>query len=267
MSDIRLSVALVTRNRPEGLRRCLASLRAQDAHVWEVVVSDDSDSTRAEQTRAVAEEFSSRVIAGPRRGLYANRNAAALACTGTHIRTMDDDHSFPPGHIAQCVAAIALDPRAIWTCGERSFLNGNPYDATEYASQLHPSGVGCAVSDLDDNWAIADGATIYPREIFQSGLRFVEDFAYGSSYLEFGVYLYQRGWRSRCIRGACIEHHADGATLERRAPLSCLYASLCYNRHFRPSLWRTVRHALPHFAYFHKLPAMLRQIRARWSTP
>ena len=44
---IRLSVALLTRNRPESLRRCLASLRAQDCQPSEIIVSDDSDDPSA----------------------------------------------------------------------------------------------------------------------------------------------------------------------------------------------------------------------------
>ena len=264
MSDaIRLSVALVTRDRPENLRRCLASLRAQDVQPFEIVISDDGEAGASAQ---IAAEVGARYIAGPQRGLYANRNAAALACTGTHIRTMDDDHTFPPGHTARCLDAASRDPRAIWTCGERSYLDGEPHDFSEHAAQLHPSGVGCAVDDPDDNWAIADGATIYPREVFDRGLRFFEEFAYGSSYLEFGALLYARGWRSRCVPGAFIEHHADAATIARRAPRSCLFASLCYNLHFRRNLFRAIRHAAPYAAHFGALPEMLRKIDARWKS-
>ncbi|MFM6022178.1 MAG: glycosyltransferase family 2 protein, partial [Dolichospermum sp.] len=43
MSNILLSIALVTRNRPESLERCLKSLRSQNVQPFEVVISDDSD--------------------------------------------------------------------------------------------------------------------------------------------------------------------------------------------------------------------------------
>ena len=124
--------------------------------------------------------------------------------------------------------------------------------------------MACAVADPDDNWAIADGATIYPREIFDGGGRFLEDYAYGSSYLEFGALLYYRGWRSRCVPGAFIEHHADAATLTRFEPRSCLFASLCYNLRFRPHAFRVVRYAAPYARHFGALPAMLRKIATRW---
>jgi glycosyltransferase involved in cell wall biosynthesis len=246
ISDVRLSVALVTRNRPESLRRCLASLRAQEAQPAEIVVSDDSaNPADIEITRGLANEFNAIYRTGPRRGLYANRNFAALACTGTHVRTVDDDHTFPAGHFASCLEAARSDPRAIWTVGEIGYIDGKYFDRAETASQLHPAGVGCAIEDLDDNWGIADGSTIYPRDVFELGYRMVEDFSYGMSYLEFGAFLYRRGYRSRCVRGAYVEHHADLATVTRDHPESRLFASLCYNLYFRPSAFRTLRYIGP----------------------
>lgn len=259
---IRLSIALLTRNRPANLRRCLASLRAQDVQPFEIIVSDDSDDTTAGV--AIAGEYDATHLAGPRRGLYANRNVAALACRGSHIRTMDDDHTFPPAHLRACLDAVEQEPRAVWTCGEQSFLDGKPNTFTVHAAQLHPSGAACAVENPNDNWAVADGATIYPREVFDRGLRFIEEFGYGSSYLEFGALLYARGWRSRCVPGAFVEHHDEVAAQTRRSPVSCLYASLCYNLYFRPNLYRAVRHAAPHAAHFGALPRLLRLARERW---
>src|SRR5580704_4212149 len=84
--NFQVSVALVTRNRPESLARCLRSWRMQNVQPFEIVVSDDSEDRLQEQNRQVAREFEARWIAGPRRGLYANRNHIAKACLGSHIR-------------------------------------------------------------------------------------------------------------------------------------------------------------------------------------
>lgn len=257
-AEIQLSIALVTRNRPENLRRCLSSVRRQSAQPREIMVSDDSTTPASrEATRAVAEEFGARYQEGPRRGLYANRNAAALACTGTHIRTMDDDHTLPPDHLALCLEAVGRDPQAIWTTGETGYIDGKYFDHADTASQLHPAGVGCAVGDPDDNWAIADGSTIYPREIFDRGFRMVEEFPYGMSYLEFGALLYRHGIRSRCVRGAEVEHHAEMETVLRDHPESRLFASLCYHLYFRPSRLRALRYLLPILA---RQPALARSL-------
>ncbi len=105
-----LSVALVTRNRPASLARTLAPLRKQSVQPQEVVIADDSDDEWAPQVRAIARAYGCRYAVGPKRGLCPNRNAPALACRATHIRTIDDDHEFPAGHIEACIAAIIRDP-------------------------------------------------------------------------------------------------------------------------------------------------------------
>src|SRR6516162_7544436 len=241
--SILLSVALVTRNRPGSLEKAIASLRAQDEQPFEIVVSDDSDEELTSENETIAQKFGCRYVRGPRRGLYANRNFAALDCRGTHIRTMDDDHVLPSHHLAQCLAAVRQEPGAIWTTGEKGFLNGESVGIAETAAQLGPAGVGEAIVRHDDNWGIADGSTIYPREVFDRGFRMVEDFGFGSSYLEFGAFLYSRGWKCRCIPQAFVEHYA--ISLGRPDLLSLRFASICFNLYFQPSRTRLIKHILP----------------------
>jgi glycosyltransferase involved in cell wall biosynthesis len=262
MEDIRLSVALVTRDRTESLERGLTSLRAQNVQPFEVIIADDSGVEYKSTTRAVAEKYGCIYCVGPHRGLYANRNFAFLQCQGTHIRTMDDDHILPPGHLRRCLEAIKKDPKAIWTTGEIGYLNGILVGVGDTASQLEPAGVGIRVENLDDNWGIADGSTIYPREVFDRGFRMVEDFKFGSSYLEFGAYLYQNGWKCRCIRGAMVEHYAT--ELGRPDVLSQMFASICFNRYFRPDAWRAVRYLANYWRNWMNLPGILEMARRRW---
>lgn len=275
LPPIRVSVALVTRNRPESLSRCLQSLRAQSAQPFEVVISDDSDPGMAGATEDLARQWACRYMPGPRRGLYANRNQAALACRGSHLRTMDDDHRFPPGHFERCIAATESDPRAIWTTGEIGYIDGKYYARSDTANQLHPSGVGGPVADRDDNWAIADGSTIYPRCIFDRGHRMIEDFPFGSAYLEFGAFLYHHGYRSRCLPGVLVEHYADRNTLGRNQDIDVLksriYASLCFNLYFRRSLLLAVKYVAayaifrgPCFALLRAVPGIARRVQCRW---
>lgn len=277
-SEIRLSIALVTRNRPESLERCLRSLRTQSVQPFEVIVSDDSDSTFVEMTQAVAQRWNCQYIKGPQRGLYANRNHVAKACKGTHIRTMDDDHVLSDRHLEKCLQAISSDPLAIWTTGEIGFIDGNYYGETKVAFQLSPSGFGKLVQDPDNNWGIADGSTIYPREIFDKGYFMVEGFGYGSWYLEYGAFLYRNGYRSRCIPDALIMHYANKVTLERldfNIFYSRFYASLAYNIYFQPNLILTLRYLLSYFihliyypsSYFRfiiQFPRMVHQMAGRW---
>jgi glycosyltransferase involved in cell wall biosynthesis len=240
VTDLSLSVALVTRNRPDSLQRTLRSLRAQDLQPFEVVVSDDSEPALAGATREVALEHGCRYLTGPQSGLYANRNAAALACQGTHVRTMDDDHEFPGGHVAACLRAMRARPAAIWIIGE--CLPGD--DAGEQPwvcpPQLHPRGFSVTPPNGSRIWAISDGAAIYPREIFTRGLRFYEGFLFGASYLEWGSRLHWLGYEIRHLDDTYVIHHFDPETRSikdvRGESAAALFAGLCHSFIYQPSL-------------------------------
>ena len=275
-SEIQLSIALVTRNRPQSLNRCLQSLRSQNIQPYEIVISDDSEPQLAPLSEKIARNWKCRYLQGPRRGLYANRNFSALACRGTHIRTMDDDHVLPQGHLEQCYNAVASDPDSIWTTGEIGYVNGTYFAESETAQQLCPSGVGEGVKDWDNNWAIADGSTIYPKLVFDRGYRMIEYYNYGSSYLEFGAYLYYHGFRSRCVRNAYVEHYADENTIHRNQPeaiASRFYASLCFNFYFRRNYVLLAKYSLLYSGLLAKhaqlrlfLPDLMQKVKQRWQT-
>jgi glycosyltransferase involved in cell wall biosynthesis len=275
---ISISVAVVTRNRPFSLDRALASVRAQQKQPQEVLVSDDSDEIFAEETLRVATKWNCRYLRGPRQGMYANRNFAFRNSTGTHVRTMDDDHEWPPGHWEQCENALLSDPKSIWTTGEEGYINGKFIVATATAGQLHRSGLAGPITDLDSNWGIADGSTLYPSALFQSGWWMLERKGYGSSYLEFGALLAFRGWKSRCISGAIVKHHADDLIPKREMGLdfgiSRAAAVFAYNGYFKRNvLWliygtfRLILQCDEPRQLLRKLPAQRREIRRRWGWP
>lgn len=275
VEPIRLSVALLARNRPDSLDRALKSIRAQSLQPAEILVSDNSDPEFTGAIAEVAHRWDARYVLAPVRGLYANRNFAACTCTGSHIHTMDDDHVWPAGHLETCLAAVRTDPGAIWTTGEIGFVDGEFYSAVDRANQLSPSGVGIGITNPEDNWGIADGSTIYPRTVFDRGFRMLEDLGgYGESYLEFGAYLYHNGFTSKCIPQAPIEHYAPRSTITRR-PVSLytsrLYASISYNAYFRPHavrLWRYIAtyswYLRKHHAPLTYVPQVWQRVRDRW---
>ena len=240
ISDVSLSVALVTRNRPDSLQRTLRSLGAQDVELFEVVVSDDSEPALARVTREVALEHGCRYVAGPQRGLYANRNAAALSCQGSHVRTMDDDHEFPAGHMSACLRAVHEHPHAIWIIGE--CLPGEEAGEQRWVCppQLHPRGFSVTPPNGSRIWAISDGAAIYPREIFTRGLRFYEGFLFGASYLEWGSRLHWLGYEIRHLDDTYVIHHYDPDTRSikdvRGESAAALFAGLCHSFIYQPTL-------------------------------
>jgi glycosyltransferase involved in cell wall biosynthesis len=84
MEEIKLSVAIVTRNRPDILERCLQSWRAQIVQPFEIVVSDDSSEDYISSIKDLCATFQCVYVSGPRTGLYGNRNNAALMIIHIH---------------------------------------------------------------------------------------------------------------------------------------------------------------------------------------
>jgi glycosyltransferase involved in cell wall biosynthesis len=206
LKNLKLSVAVVTRNRPESLERCLRSWRAQAVQPHEIVVSDDSDEEYASPSREIIERYSCRYVRGPRRGLYANRNNVATACTGTHILTGDDDHDHPQGYVETALELILEDPMRVWIFTER--YHEDPDCPLTSPPELHRSGFGKAPKDPFNCAAIADGSTIYPRQIFDSGLRYDETYRFGGIWYLWGKILSKHGWRISFSDRTFIWHNA-----------------------------------------------------------
>jgi glycosyltransferase involved in cell wall biosynthesis len=204
--DIRLSVALVTRNRPDSLERTLQSLRSQRLQPFEVVVSDDSDPEYVDEVQRMSETYDCRYVEGPKEGLYPNRNRAARACRGTHVRTMDDDHEFPEGHIEACLEAIRSDPGAVWVIGEKNYRTGLDSDAIARPGEIHPRGHTVLPEDDQNSKAIADGSAIFPKEVFSKEGGYREKPWAGYLYLELGSRLKNRGIGIREIRSTHVVH-------------------------------------------------------------
>jgi glycosyltransferase involved in cell wall biosynthesis len=227
----RLSVAVVTRNRPELLGQCLASLRAQDSVPDEIVVSDDSSTAHAaDANRALAGRFGARHVEGPRRGLYANRNHAALQCTGTHILTSDDDHTHPAGYVKCIRELVASDPRRIWSFGERD--PADPSGAIHLPGEYGLRGNARLARNPERCAAIADGSTVYPRAVFDSGARYCEAYRFGDLYLLWGRELERRGWHIS-VSEATHVMHLRNASLERAADAAWLREQIEANHFVR----------------------------------
>jgi len=106
-----VSVVICTRNRPDDLSACLASLAEQRRAADEVVVVDASD---GDASRAVVGGFRPRLPglrhlrAAP--GLTRQRNAGVAATTGDVVSFLDDDVVLAPDYLARVVELFELDP-------------------------------------------------------------------------------------------------------------------------------------------------------------
>lgn len=207
LPNIRISVALVTRNRPASLERCLQSWSLQTVAPFEIVVSDDSDGTHAPKIVELARHYGCVYTQGPRRGLYANRNHASLSCRGTHILSADDDHTHPPGLIHTITQAIQNDSDAIWTVGERH--PKRPDVPHSSPCELRTDGTVGPPVQFDHSAAIACGSTAYPRGIFDHGFRYNEAYRFGGIWYLWGHQLRKAGFKIRWCPDTFVWHHSE----------------------------------------------------------
>ena len=213
MDEIKLSVAIVTRNRPDILEQCLKSWRAQSIQPFEIVVSDDSSDDYIPLIKELCNTFQCIYVSGPRTGLYGNRNNAALACSGTHIVTGDDDHTHPLKYVETIMKLIKSNLDRVWIFGEKNTLL--PDIMPTCPGELQKDGVVRSPLNPDDCSAIADGASVYPRKIFDSGLRYNQTYKFGGLWYLWGKTLVKNGWHITYSDKTFIWHH--GETDSRKA--------------------------------------------------
>jgi GT2 family glycosyltransferase len=241
-SGVRISVALVTRNRPSSLERALRSWRRQSIQPFEVVISDDSDLEQASSVEQLAAIYDCRYIRGPRKGLYANRNHIVEFCYGTHILSADDDHEHPSNFVEAITRMVQEEPHTIFCMGElyswEDFQNRVPWYGP---GQINPHGSlsPVSVNDRRPCWAISDGATLYPRGVFDAGLRFYDGINFGDSYKEFGCLLFKAGWRTKVLDITGVIHHLAelGRSYNNKieGQASTFFAMFMFSFYYQPS--------------------------------
>ena len=110
-----VSVVICTRNRPEDLTRCLASLERCVPSPSEVIVVDNAPGNDATE-QAVRAFPGIRYVREDRPGLSHARNAGVWAATGEIVAFTDDDVELPEEWIARLTAPFA-DPEVASVTG------------------------------------------------------------------------------------------------------------------------------------------------------
>ena len=140
MTSPRVSVVVMTMNRPGPLRRCLESLAAQTmpATELEVVLVDVSDPPVLD----VVAEFQDRLHVShrptPNAGVSGNRNTGVTLARAPVVAFLDDDCVADPSWLERLTAAVEADPAAL--AGGR-VENGRPGSAVAVAGQVITEGV------------------------------------------------------------------------------------------------------------------------------
>lgn len=176
----RSSLVICTRDRPDELRRCLASLSQQSLPPGEVIVVDNA--SRDGRTREVALAAGVTVLREDRPGLDFARNTGARAATGDIVIYADDDTELHPRLIEFTLAAFddphvaavtglvlpaSLQTEAQWLF-EDQWSFGRGFDRIDYDSGFFRTtrAHGCPA------WIVGAGANMaFRRSIFdQIGL-------------------------------------------------------------------------------------------------
>jgi glycosyltransferase involved in cell wall biosynthesis len=118
-----VSVAICTRDRPQYLERCLASLRGlvsaagHETAGFEIIVVDNAPSD--ERSREVAARFEGlRYLREPTPGLNFARNTALEQASGELVAYLDDDVVVDHGWLAGLIAAWRARPEAGFFTGQ-----------------------------------------------------------------------------------------------------------------------------------------------------
>lgn len=148
---VRVSIVIATCNRPDDLRRCLASILQQRTRRPVEIVVVDNRPGPSSPTRAVAAEFDGIVfVEEPRPGLSYARNAGIAAATGEIVVATDDDVTVPEGWLERLVAPF-VRPEVMAVTGHVLPIE------LETASQVHFEaygglGKGFKALEADGEW-------------------------------------------------------------------------------------------------------------------
>ncbi|MEM9753028.1 MAG: glycosyltransferase [Planctomycetota bacterium] len=224
-----IAVCIVTRNRPDLLRRAIESTLAARPSPSEVVVGDDSDDPVI--AKKLCEDFANsqtrvaiRYVRGPQRGLSANRNRAVAASTQPWLLFIDDDAGLFEDSLAG-IESMLQQPTIIVT--------GTEYNGTAKVRRVTPLdadfwGIQRVVPSLDKVRSIVINATIFPRQVFKRA-RFDEELLYGSDEIDICRHAIWLGFDVRFMPSFRTWHRPDSKDRSEHADRlirSNIYATL-----------------------------------------
>ena len=117
-SEVEITVAICTHERPDELRRALASLVGQNDRIFRTIVVDNAPRTRA--TAHVVEEshlHDCDYLIEPQKGLSRARNTALAHVASTHVAWIDDDEVADADWIGRLKQGFRHESRPSAVCG------------------------------------------------------------------------------------------------------------------------------------------------------
>lgn len=122
-----VSIGIPTYQRPETLKRALASALAQDHSRLEVVISDNASQDETEEVcrAAAARDTRVRYLRHERnRGSTFNFNCLFEACRGDYVMMLADDDWLDPQYVRSCLQALRADEAMALVGGRARYVRG-----------------------------------------------------------------------------------------------------------------------------------------------
>ena len=200
-----IALCLCTRNRPDDLRRALASVQASTLTPIQVLVSDDSDPLQAQAVRSLCADCPGVTYCrGPRRGVSANKNhcLSRLRPAVEAVSFIDDDVILHPDFLRLAMTHLASAPPQTIITG-RECKNGwdvTPHNCSFWGHQEQPP------RGPEDYHTIVLNATLFPHTLF-SQARFDEALRYGSEEADLCAQAEALGYRIQFCPELINDHH------------------------------------------------------------
>jgi len=235
MSGFTLTVGITTRNRPEALGRCLASLASLSHLDPEVIVYDDGSSPSA-AANLDARELAMRVRiirdeSAP--GYIVGRNRIVREAQGLAVLLLDDDAAILDGAaVDAALDVLGSDPEV----GAVAFAQADG-DAAPWPDNMQPGrgSVPCYVP------AFFGFAHLLRKDVFLALGGYRERFVFYGEEKDFCLRLIESGLQTVYLPDARVAHQPDPSGRDNRRYLryvsrnDCLHA--LYNEPFTRALW------------------------------
>lgn len=186
-------ICICTRDRPNELAQALASL-ARSRHPPERVVVSDDGSDAATRAVCAAAPVSVDYLAGPRRGLAANRNHALGRAAEDVVLFLDDDSLLGARFLDRALACMAEHERRLGA--GRVIVSGT---VLEHGQVVHASAqtfLGFQARPYtagEPMTTIVIGATLFPRALF-ARVGFDPRIVYGYDEVDLASRAVAAGW-------------------------------------------------------------------------
>lgn len=231
MSAPRLSIGITTRNRPDALAACIASLAALRDVCPEVLIFDDGSDP---PVQARWPEIDVRVLRDPASpGYIVGRNRLMREAAAPYVLLLDDDtRVLSAGSVERGLAVLEGDAAVAAVAFAQAEADGRPWPI---AMQPSTADFACVIPSF------IGFAHLLRRDVFLALAGYREDFVYYGEEKDYCLRLIDAGHRTVYLPDALVSHVPDAAGRSRTRYLRFVSRNDClnalYNDPFPRVLW------------------------------